>query len=558
MGHQFEGENKGFKWSAGQKINMRAEKHLVSGRVSCVEAIPDLQMTVHTQSEVKTMALTQPENKDGLHSYKFSYMSNPHEEITMEPLASKFLFNPSKLHVSVEDDCQLDSAIFTATKGLFVSGSVSPALDGAEVILTSPSLNQPVKSVTDAKGKYSLGPFPRDLEYSVNIEKLGYIITQSDKPGQFTAKKLASIVVNIEDKEGGRLAEAVVSLSGGEQNFRTNQQTGENGTLSFLGLSPGEYFIKPLLKEYEFNPKSRLITVKEGTEEVVQIVATRVANSLFGILTGLKGDPESGVTMEAVGVADECRGHQEEGTTAQDGKFRIRGLTPNCDYRLGLKHSKANAHVERTIPAMKIVKAESGDITDVEMIALRPRTNMDVSLLVKVKKDNIKNVKAKLYCANNPDTPLHTIKLDTVKFVIFPSIPADGNNCWINVEANSVHINQRVKPQRAEFKADKPFQHFTLELEVESSLARGEMGQASWLTLPLLILLVTMVLHWDKVSPYMANLAEQIERTIMKSRSNTRRGNSPTRSEDEMSKEDIDKAVKFVEASTRKKKPKKI
>ena len=45
-----------------------------------------------------------------------------------------------------------------------------------------------------------------------------------------------------------------------------------------------------LSQEYEFNPKSKLITVKEGTEEVVEIVATRVAYSATGVLTGLKGN----------------------------------------------------------------------------------------------------------------------------------------------------------------------------------------------------------------------------------------------------------------------------
>ncbi len=45
-----------------------------------------------------------------------------------------------------------------------------------------------------------------------------------------------------------------------------------------------------LSQEYEFNPKSKLITVKEGTEEVVEIVATRVAYSDTVVLTGLKGN----------------------------------------------------------------------------------------------------------------------------------------------------------------------------------------------------------------------------------------------------------------------------
>ena len=36
--------------------------------------------------------------------------------------------------------------------------------------------------------------------------------------------------------------------------------------------------------------------------------------------------------------------------------YRIRGLVPNCSYRMGLKSCKSNSHVERTIPAMKAIK----------------------------------------------------------------------------------------------------------------------------------------------------------------------------------------------------------
>jgi hypothetical protein len=56
---------------------------------------------------------------------------------------------------------------------------------------------------------------------------------------------------------------------------------------------------------------------------------------------------------------------------------------------------------------------------------------------VKKENPNVKNIKAKLYCSGSKsDTPLHTVKLDTVKFVIFPAIPADGNACWISVEVS--------------------------------------------------------------------------------------------------------------------------
>ena len=378
----------------------------------------------------------------------------------MEPIASKFLFQQPKLHVTIADDCQLDLVKFTATKGLFVSGAVTPALAGVTVTLRSEQLTEPATAVTDEEGRYSLGPFSRDIQYTVAAEKLGYVITETER-GSFSAKKLASVVVSVVDTAGARLSGVVVSLSGGENNFRTNEQTGPNGSLSFLALSPGEYFVKPVLKEYDFEPKSKLITVKEGAEEVVEIVGKRVAFSAFGTLTSLRGDPEPGIVLEAVGQGEECARYQEEGVSGPDGRFRIRGLQPACSYNLQLKLAKSNVAVERTIPPSRPVTLHSGDVTGVDMIALRPRTSMDVSLMVKInsKKENVvKNIKAKLFCGDS-DSPIHTVKMDNTKFYIFPSIPSDNKECYITVEANAVQPNHRVKTGRVTFTADKPFEH---------------------------------------------------------------------------------------------------
>ena len=168
--------------------------------------------------------------------------------------------------------------------------------------------------------------------------------------------------------------------------------------------------MKPVLKEYEFEPRSKLITVKEGAEELVEVTAKRIAFSLYGSVTGLKGEPEAGVTMEAIGQG-ECTKYQEEATTGQvtsknlqifiqlsfhviiqDGKLRIRGLQPSCSYQLGLKSTRSNIHVERTIPAtrLKTFKCKwnliflfsrlltigKEDVTGVSMIAIRPKTNI--------------------------------------------------------------------------------------------------------------------------------------------------------------------------------------
>jgi len=551
--HQFDADSRASSWTPGSTVILTAVRHAVTGRVTAIQPIPDLQVMIYSQAETQTLAITEPETKDGLFYYRFNYQALPHQDITIEPMASKFLFNPSKLHVAVADDCQSDVAIFTATQGLFLTGSIVPPIADVVLTISSPQLPSPVTVNTDEQGAYSAGPFPRDLEYTVKAEKLGYVIAETETAGVFSAKKLAKVAVMATSSDGEPLPGVLVSLSGGENNYRTNEQTGPQGSLTLMSLSPGEYFVKPVLKEYEFVPKSKLISVKEGADEVVNIVGNRVEFSVFGRLTGLKGDAEPGVILEAIGQGEKCSIYQEEATTANDGKFRIRGLQPGCIYHLGLKSTKSNVHIERTIPARHSIQVDQGDVTAVELIAIRPRTNMDVSLMVQVKKD-IKNVKAKMFCSQSPDTPIHTVKLDNIKFVIFPSIPSDGKDCWITVEANAVQPNQKVKSGRVDFVADKPFQHHVVQMELESNIGRGDIGQASWLTLPLIVLVITIILHWEKVNPMMSAGVESLERLLKGGRVGRAgvRATSPLRAASaDNNYDDIDKTVKFVEASTK-------
>jgi len=72
-----------------------------------------------------------------------------------------------------------------------------------------------------------------------------------------------------------------------------------------------------------------------------------------------------------------------------------------------------------------------------------------------------------------------------------------------------------------------------------------------------LILLVTCVLHWEKLSPHAKTILTNLEMKLLKRNTGLqRRGVTPV--VDTISKEEFEKQVKYVEASTRKKKPKKI
>lgn len=103
--------------------------------------------------------------------------------------------------------------------------------------------------------------------------------------------------------------------------------TSDHGKLIFNSLSPGEYYLRPMMKEYRFEPPSKMINVAEGATVMVNLFGNRVAFSAYGSVTSLNGESEAGLLVEAQGQAD-CSNLQEEATTEENGTFRIRGLQP--------------------------------------------------------------------------------------------------------------------------------------------------------------------------------------------------------------------------------------
>lgn len=61
-----------------------------------------------------------------------------------------------------------------------------------------------------------------------------------------------------------KLQGALVSVSGGA--FRRNAATAQDGRLRFSALSPAQYYVKPNMKEFRFNPPHAIVTVDEGRE----------------------------------------------------------------------------------------------------------------------------------------------------------------------------------------------------------------------------------------------------------------------------------------------------
>lgn len=85
-----------------------------------------------------------------------------------------------------------------------------------------------------------------------------------DFQGDFAAEKLAEIEVLVTDAATGQPLAGVLIAAAGGVGYRQNSVSGADGRVSLAALQPGDYFVKPVLKEYRFQPPSKLVHIDDG------------------------------------------------------------------------------------------------------------------------------------------------------------------------------------------------------------------------------------------------------------------------------------------------------
>ena len=111
----------------------------------------------------------------------------------------------------------------------------------------------------------------------------------ANKLGHFEATRLSRISVEVKDDKGEPLPEVLISISGGSDNYRKNSVTPANGRLTFDNLHLGQYFIRLMMKEYDFEPSSKMVSVTDGSDLTVDVIGKKVAFSAVGVADSLNG-----------------------------------------------------------------------------------------------------------------------------------------------------------------------------------------------------------------------------------------------------------------------------
>ncbi|XP_019368143.1 PREDICTED: nodal modulator 1, partial [Gavialis gangeticus] len=446
----------------------------------------------------------------GPFAYEFSYWARSGEKITVTPSSKELLFYPPSVETVVSgESCPGNLIVIHGKAGLFLEGQIHPELEGVEIIIGEKGATSPLITVfTDDKGSYSVGPLHSDLEYTVTAQKEGYVLTAVEGTvGDFKAFALAGVTFEIKSEEDQPLAGVLLSLSGGV--FRSNLLTQDNGMLTFSNLSPGQYYFKPMMKEFRFEPSSQMIEVQEGQNLKIRITGYRTAYSCYGTVSSLNGEPEQGVSVEAVGQKD-CSMYGEDTITDEEGKFRLRGLLPGCVYHVQLK-AEGNDHIERALPQNRAIQVGNRDIDDVNIIAFRQINQFDLSGNVITSAEYLSTLCVKLYKSENLDNPTHTVSLGQSLFFHFPPLLRDGENYVVFLDSTLSKSQYDYTLPQVSFTAIGYHKHITLVFSPTRKLPEQDIAQGSYIALPLTLLLLLAGYNHDKVIPLLLQLTSRLQ-----------------------------------------------
>ncbi|XP_062553237.1 BOS complex subunit NOMO1 [Armigeres subalbatus] len=449
--------------------------------------------------------------------YEHDFFLKQGEQITLVPVSEIMLFTPTALEVVGASDCTEVPTKIIARKGLLINGKTSPPIKDAKITLLFPNNPElsPLVALTNDNGGFRFGPIDSSVAVELSAEKESYVFSTFDKAtNSFSGHKLCEIIVTVKDDAGNRLPGVLLSLSGAES-YRKNLVTGEDGTIKFHSLSPSEYYLRAMMKEYEFKPNSKLIQVKDGATVNEELRGTRTAFSIFGSITSLNGEPFPKVTVEAV-TDERCGNHLEESTSEPNGQYRIRGLHPGCQYTIRVRTDGPSSNVDRSIPTEKIINIAKGDVRDVNMIAISPISFVDVTIRVLASEnDYYKSLKVFLY-KKGSDSPVHSQRVESPLnpkskinpgiMVFFPRIPFDGKSYYIELTSTLSEKNYKFSLPMVEFTANRSTFFSELHFEPELRTAESDLNQNS-LSAIVLILLVGFVFFKQDLALELLGLA---------------------------------------------------
>eukprot|EP01028_Stygiella_incarcerata_P011736 TRINITY_DN679_c1_g1_i1.p1 TRINITY_DN679_c1_g1~~TRINITY_DN679_c1_g1_i1.p1 ORF type:complete len:1130 (-),score=307.26 TRINITY_DN679_c1_g1_i1:3131-6520(-) len=247
---------------------------------------------------------------------------------------------------------------------MFVSGCVNVPITDVHVLDNESGR----ETMTGSDGCYLLGPFPPQHQIDLVASAPGYRLTiqpvfLSEKDARIhvmnmIAERLIRCTFNV-GVDG-----AVLSLSGGNSGFRSNEIVQSSDMSLTYDLPPGVYYARPMMREYEFSPATITVDLTDAGLQTKEITFAnkRTAFSVFGKAVRVDGSiPSSPIKIV---------GANEPVSVDGNGQFRLRGIAPGSKVSLKVD----GEDVVASIPSSIDLQMKIGDHHDVVFVVFERDT----------------------------------------------------------------------------------------------------------------------------------------------------------------------------------------
>uniref|UniRef100_A0A915PI40 Uncharacterized protein n=1 Tax=Setaria digitata TaxID=48799 RepID=A0A915PI40_9BILA len=493
-----------------------ASKFLVSASIELdhlANEPEDFALSVKSNTDEQMIPVTSSTGGKLIFTFYLSTLDGG-ASVTLVPQSKTYLFNPTSHIFYFNGECHSEEVVFKGDKGIFLEGQVVPAVQGVNI--RSPHKTDPnvvFESITDANGKFRMGPVRSVEDFDLIAEKSGYKFEKTGKLGVLNAIKLSQLIIISTDAGTGKpLPGVLISLSGVE-NYRSNSFIDDTGKIIFIGLRPGQYFLRPILQEYKFEPKSLTVTVEEGEFQTVSLEGHRFAYSVFGKISYPAGQPVPTMVVEA--VSEQCNQLQEEDTTNESGEYRIRGLRPKCVYRLVLK-TPSGQRVQ-SYPSHYNIMVSAEDVRDIDFVLIHVPERVDIAgEVIFVNMNSPPQYKIGLYKSGNLVQQVTVTAPSTLFYFDIPAV----DNIVYSVRFETVYGagNQKLDSAEVFFTANETFKVVSLTV-LPQRKAEVEISGGSYFALPFFFLISYLFFNHQKALSFMESAFVRLSNLSLSQRS---------------------------------------
>lgn len=265
--HTYDEKSKVMSTKDLSPIHINAVKHRNGIRIlSEIDQVFTIDAEFEDGSKILLKPTKLADKVDGYVAYNVNLDLKSGEQLKLVPHSEQMLFKPDQTSMIGAADCVIVAFNFIATKGLVISGKTEPIIADVAVTLAFPKNSElsVMTTKTNKAGEFKFPTVDPTIDYELKADKESYIFSDYDAGRNlFYGHKLCEIIVRVNDEETKELAGVVISLSGGE-NYRKNLATATNGEIKFHSLKPGKYYLRAMMKEYDFKPNSQTVEIKDG------------------------------------------------------------------------------------------------------------------------------------------------------------------------------------------------------------------------------------------------------------------------------------------------------